>query len=254
MFPRPSGIITLTSDLGLADPAVGVMKGALACAASKPQVVDLSHGVPAGDVAAGAFALWSAIDRFPGGTVHCAAVGLTGGAELRLLAACAHGCYWLGPDSGVLASVLRRDGAAEARQLDLEHLGVAIGPVGAGGRVALASVAALLASGRYGFSALGPRAADAQSEDPVFGGSERVVHVDPYGNLVTNVEASRAAGCAVEVGDAVVATGQRWGEVSPGSLLAYRGSSGLLEVAARDDSAARRLGIGVGAPVRLQNA
>ena len=254
MFPRPSGIVTLTSDLGLADPAVGVMKGALVRAASKPQVVDLSHGVEARDVAAGAFALWSAIDRFPGGTVHCAAVGLTDGAERRLLAACAHGCYWLGSDTGVLASVLARDSAAEVRQLDLEHLGVAAAPMGAGARDALASVAALLASGRYGFSALGPRVADAQAEDPVFGGPERVVHVDPYGNLVTNVEAARAAGCAVEVGGAVVAAGQRWDAVSPGALLAYRGSSGLLEVAARDDSAARQLGIGVGAPVRLQNA
>ena len=102
--------------------------------------------------------------------------------------------------------------------------------------------------------ALGPRVADAQAEDPVFGGPERVVHVDAHGNLVTNVEASRAAGCAVEVGGAVVAAGQRWDEASPGALLAYRGSSGLLEVAARDDSAARKLGIGVGAPVRLQNA
>ena len=83
MFPRPSGIVTLTSDLGHTAPAVGVMKGALARASSKPQVIDLSHGVPAGDAAAGAFALWSAIDRFPGGTVHCAAVGLHGGVAPR---------------------------------------------------------------------------------------------------------------------------------------------------------------------------
>ena len=107
---------------------------------------------------------------------------------------------------------------------------------------------------RTSVPALGPRVGDAESGDLVFGGSDRVVHVDPAGNLVTNVEASRAAGCAVEVGGAVVAAGQRWGDAAPGSLLAYGGSFGLLEVAARDDSAARRLGIGVGAAVSLQNA
>lgn len=254
MFPRPSGIVTLTSDLGLADPAVGVMKGALARASSKPQVVDLCHGIPSRDVAAGAFALWSAIDRFPGGTVHCAAVGLDGVAQPRLLAACARGCYWLGPDSGLLASVLCCDEAAEVRRLDLEHLGLAPAGGGASGRGALASVAALLASGRYGFSALGSRALDAAVEDPVFGGPGRVVHVDAYGTLVTNIRASSAAGCSVAVGGEVVRWGQQQREVSAGGLLAYGGVSGLLEVAARDDSAARLLGIGVGAPVEVQNA
>jgi S-adenosylmethionine hydrolase len=41
-----------------------------------------------------------------------------------------------------------------------------------------------------------------------------------------------------------------FGDVSPGTLVAYVGSGGMVEVAVREGSAARLLAVGVGAEVR----
>ena len=69
MTSRPSGIVTLTTDFGLQDPSVGIMKAALLSASEKPRVIDLTHGVEPQDVAMGAFMLFkdsnsARIDKF----------------------------------------------------------------------------------------------------------------------------------------------------------------------------------------------
>ncbi len=254
MYPRPSGLVTLTTDFGVADPYAGVMKGAVARASAKPQVVDLSHDVPPQDIAAGAFVLWSAIGRFPAGSVHCGVVDPGVGSDRRILAACARGDYWLVPDNGLLGAVLTSDTAAEVRAVDLERLGVQREAVTFDGRDVFAPVAAMLSSGRYGFSALGPRVEDGDCTDHVFAGGDRVVHVDHYGNLVTNVSAERGSGRGVRLAGVEVAPQRTYADVEDGALLAYVGAFGLLEVAARGDSAAKRLGIGRGAAVTLHPA
>ena len=43
-----------------------------------------------------------------------------------------------------------------------------------------------------------------------------------------------------------------FGDVPTGGLLAYQGSGGQVEVAVRDGSAARRLGLGVGGRIRAR--
>jgi len=251
MFARPSGIVTLTTDFGLTDPYVGILKGALLRASNKPQVVDLSHGIPAQDVAAGAFAMWSAIARFPDGTVHVGVVDPGVGTSRRLIAAAAHQCYWLAPDNGLLGAVIASDPAAEVRELDLEHLRVRREANTFDGRDVFAPVAAFLSSGRYGFTAVGPRCEPGNVADPVFGGADRVVHVDHYGNLVSNIAGDRAADARVQVAGRELSLQTTYGDVAPGELLAYVGSFGLLEIAARDGSAAAVLGIGRDEPIQL---
>lgn len=253
MFARPSGIVTLTTDFGLADPYVGIMKGALLRASNKAQIVDLSHGVPAQQVASGAFVLWSAIGRFPDGTVHVGVVDPGVGTSRRVLGAAAHGQYWLAPDNGLLGAVIASDPMAEVRELDLEHLRVRREANTFDGRDVFAPVAAYLATGRYGFTALGARVDDASADDPVFAGPDRVVHVDHYGNLVTNVPADRGRDAVVKIGDRDVAMQTTYGDVAEGELLAYVGSFGLLEIAAREGSAAAELGIGLDAPIVCTN-
>ncbi|HEB54399.1 MAG TPA: hypothetical protein ENI87_14195 [bacterium] len=252
MLPRPSGIVTLTTDFGVRDPYVGVLEGALLQATSKPRVVHLCHEVPPHDVAAGAFVLWSAIGRFPSGSVHVGVVDPGVGSERALLAVAAHDQYWLGPDNGLLGSVLAGATAAEVRTLDLDHLRVRRHANTFDGREVLAPVAAMLAAGRYGFSALGPRAVDCDHRDPLFDGEDRVVHVDRFGNLITNVKADRiATGTVVGMAGRQLGLGSSYSDVGVGELLAYVGSFGLLEVAAREARADELLGVGRGARVSV---
>jgi len=249
VYPRPAGIVTLSTDFGVEDPYVGIMKGAVLRASPKPRVVALAHAVPPQDVDAGAFVLWSAIGRFPDGTVHCGVVDADAGAAQRVLAACAHGAYWLAPDNGLLSAVLTQDASSEVRSVDLQHLGIRRGSATFDGRDVFAPVAALLSAGRYGFSTVGPRVEDAASTDRVFGGADRVVHVDRCGNLVTNIRADRAVGAALELGGVRVPVRRACADDEPGGLSAYVGSFGLFEVAARGGSAADQLDLARGAPV-----
>ncbi len=247
MHPRPSGIVALLTDFGLADPYVGIMKGAVLRASPKVQIVDVTHDVAPQDVEAGAFFVGALVGRFPSGTVHVAVVDPGVGTARRLLAVAAHDAYWLGPDNGVLGAVT----AGEVRAIDVVHLGIRPESNTFHGRDILAPVAAWLAAGRYGFASLGPLVADAVRR-PTGGGSARVVHVDRYGNLVTNVPAAALAGVgAVRVGGQVVPLRRTYGDAPPGGLVALVGSYGLLEVAKNGGDAARATGSGRGAPIEL---
>lgn len=255
MPPRPSGIVVFLTDFGHRDPYVGVMKGALLRVHPKATIVDLGHDVPPQDLVAGAFHLVAAIGHFPVGTVHTAVVDPGVGTARRLLAASAHGCYWLAPDNGLLGTVLARDPDAAVRALDAGRLGLRDVSRTFHGRDVLAPVAGWLASGRYGFTALGPRVDDWRRGDDLFGGTPRIVHVDGYGNLISNVSAAAiGAARAVVVGDRTVPIRGTYGDVPHGEPVAVVGSHGRLEIAVHGGNAAVTLGLRRGAAIRLDGA
>jgi S-adenosylmethionine hydrolase len=255
MHPRPSGVVALLTDFGARDPYVGVLRGAVLRHNSKALLVDLGHEVPAHDVAAGALWLQAAVGHFPAGTVHVAVVDPGVGSARGALAACAHGCYWLAPDNGLLTHVLAGDAAAELRAIDVAAL--QLGPISRTfhGRDVFAPIAGWLSGGRYGFTALGARATGCVRLPALAAGGPRVVHVDHFGNLITNVAAATLTGVAgVEVGGTAIALGGTYCDVAPGELLALIGSAGLLEIACNQGSAAARLRAGRDAPVLLRRS
>jgi S-adenosylmethionine hydrolase len=248
MQKPPCGVVTLTTDFGLADPYVGVMKGALLRAAPKVQVVDVGHELAPQDVAAGAFFVEALLGRFPAGTVHVVVVDPGVGTSRRLLAVAAHDAYWLAPDNGLLSPVLAGEGAVDVRAIDVAQLGIVPASATFHGRDVLAPVAAWLASGRYGFGALGPRVADPVRLEPA--PAPCVVHVDRYGNLVSSITAAAFAGArGVRIAGKSVWRHATYGDVRAGELLAYVGSFGLVEIAQNGGSASRALAVGRGAPV-----
>lgn len=250
MLPRPNGLVALLTDYGHTDPYVGILKGALLKAAPKVAFVDVTHDVPAHDVAAGAFLLRTLVGRFPSGTVHLAVVDPGVGTSRRLLAVAAHDAYWIAPDNGVLAPLLAGDAAIDVRALDVEHLGLRAESATFHGRDLLGPAAAMLAAGRFGFAALGPRVPDPVTAGDPFVGAPRVVHVDRFGNLVTNVWAG-APFAAVRIAGRRVPFAGTYAAVPTGDLLAYVGSFGLVEVARNTGSAAALLEVGRGASVEL---
>ncbi|HYB69204.1 MAG TPA: SAM-dependent chlorinase/fluorinase, partial [Candidatus Bathyarchaeia archaeon] len=70
----PSPLVTLTTDFGLRDPFVGIMKGVMLSICPSARLVDVTHELPPHDVLAAALALASAVPFFPAGTVHLAVV------------------------------------------------------------------------------------------------------------------------------------------------------------------------------------
>lgn len=248
-------LVTLLTDFGTSDSYVAEMKGALLSAAFGATLVDVTHAVPPGDVRAGAYLLGRVWHRFPAGTIHLAVVDPGVGTDRAALALRAHGHYFVGPDNGLFTPVLR-DAAVEIVVLPT--------PDGAAptfhGRDLFAPAAAALARGAELASLGTPLGSIPQRlayTEPHYEGKSvvgEIVYVDRFGTLVTNLTAEWVPPYAVlEVEDLDIGPLRRtFGDVPTGGLLAYVGSGGAVEIAVRDGSAARRLGLGVGGRIRAR--
>lgn len=253
-------IVALVTDFGLADAYVGVMRGVIKTLSPEAEVLDVCHAVRPGDLHEGAFMLLSAVPFLPKGTIHVCVVDPGVGTGRRIVAVRAGGHTLIGPDNGVLAPVVEAlGGAAEARYLTNERLQRPRRGTTFQGRDVMAPVAAHLVRG-IDFALVGEVAAslaELPGFAPVAGPDRvagRVLHVDRFGNVVTNFVVSDLAGevaaWTIFVGGASVATWtDAYGNVAPGEALAYVGSVGFVEVAVRDGSAAQRFGVAAGAEV-----
>jgi S-adenosylmethionine hydrolase len=248
-------LVTLLTDFGTSDSYVAEMKGALLSAAPGAALVDVTHAVPPGDVRAGAYLLGRVWHRFPAGTIHLAVVDPGVGTDRAALALRSHGHYFVGPDNGLFTPALR-DAAVEIVVLPT--------PDGAAptfhGRDLFAPAAAALARGA-GLGSLGTPLGSIPQRlaytEPHYEGKSvvgEIVYVDRFGTLVTNLTAEWVPPYAVlEVEDLDIGPLRRtFGDVPTGGLLAYVGSDGAVEIAVRDGSAARRLGVGVGGRIRAR--
>jgi S-adenosylmethionine hydrolase len=249
-------IVSLLTDFGQADTYVGQMKAALLAIAPSAVLVDLTHAVPAQDIFAGAFLLWAAVEAFPEQSLHLAVVDPGVGSARRALAVrTGRGDMLIGPDNGLLWPAACRLGGIE-RAVSLTERRFWRTDVTSAtfhGRDIFAPVTGHLHAGAR-LEDVGLPVADPVSlELPVPSGSRgEVLHVDAYGNLITNLLADLARpGATLRIGafDAPLAT--HYQDVAPGSLLAVLGSANLLEISVRDGSAARVTGARRGTPVHV---
>src|SRR5690349_9057896 len=102
-------LLTFLTDFGLTDYYVAAVKGTVLRLAPGTQIVDISHDVPPGDLATGAFLLAAAVPSFPAGTVHLAVVDPGVGSGRRLLAAQFPAGWLVGPDNGLWTPFLKED-------------------------------------------------------------------------------------------------------------------------------------------------
>jgi hypothetical protein len=239
-------IVTLTTDFGDQDGYVGAMKGVILSRAPGVTLVDITHAVPRHDVAAAANALADAAPWFPSGTVHLAVVdpGVGGARAAVVLAAGGH--LFVGPDNGLFALAAPRPDAVHA----ITEPAFRRDSVAATfhGRDVFAPAAARLALGATPAAAGPPVALRGRLE---LATGNRVVHVDRYGNLVTDI-AGVAATARVRVAGRVIAgVSETYESVAVGELVAYVGSRGTLEIAVREGSAAELLGASRGTSVEI---
>lgn len=243
-------IITLLTDFGTADAYVGEMKGVLLTRAPEATVVDISHEVPPQDVEAGRLAVARYWRRFPPGTVHLAVVDPGVGSPRAALAVASDGRFLVGPDNGLLSPALLLPGA---RAIALSEAPGASPTFH--GRDVFAPAAAALTIG-VSLESLGSLVSDplvhrtpeaVRREDGAIVG--QVITVDRFGNAITNLVGVR--GGAVEVAGRRVSLVRVYADVERGAACALVGSSGLLEIAVRDGSAALELGLARGSEVVL---
>jgi S-adenosylmethionine hydrolase len=259
-------IVTLLTDFGTSDYFVGAMKGALLSVNPAAQVVDITHEIPPHDIEAGAFTLLAAFEAFPAGTVHVAVVDPGVGSPRRPIVAIGGGHVFVGPDNGVFGYVFER--LKNFRVIHVTNEKYFRREVSASfhGRDVFAPVAGALALGvepeKFGVEVTDfvrlAFAAPARREDGVLVG--RVIHVDRFGNCITNIsprdfdaeEFKHGARLRLE-GSEVHDFRRFFADESGASGVPFAvwGSAGLLEIAVFRDSAARVLGVGRGAQVEI---
>lgn len=256
------GTITLMTDFGLADPYVGVMKGVILSIAPAVSLVDLTHAVPPQDVRRAAFLLAGAIDFFPAGTVHLVVVDPGVGGQRRPIAVKAGRAYFVAPDNGVLSLALARRQAETIIHLTNPDYWLPEVSATFHGRDIFAPVAAHLALG-VPISRLGTRIdefvrlpASEPAHQPDGSIRGQVQHIDRFGNCITNVPSNmlRVDGPLVVriAGHSIKGISQTYAAVKPGRLISVIGSSGFLEIAVSNGSAADQLSISVGDTVVIE--
>jgi S-adenosylmethionine hydrolase len=247
--------VTFTTDFGTSDSYVAEVKGVLLSRAPAAVIVDVTHSVAPGDVRSGAYILGRTWSQFPTGTIHLAVIDPGVGTNRAALAFGAHGHWFVGPDNGVFTPVLR-DAEVEAVVLSTPDTAAPTFH----GRDVFAPAAAALVNGTplqtlgSQFSGIPERLAYTL---PHYEGKTvvgEIVYIDRFGSLVTNLTSELVPTYArLEVEDLDLGPLKRtYNDVTSGGLLAYVGSGGAIEIAVRNGSAARRLGVGVGGRVRAR--
>jgi S-adenosyl-L-methionine hydrolase (adenosine-forming) len=240
--------ITLLTDFGTVDGYVGALKGVIAAIAPGALVDDLTHDLQAGDIGGAAWALGACWRTYPPGTIHVAVVDPGVGTDRLPIVIEADGRLCVGPDNGLFSRVLEQADSWCAREVEHPSCRAAEVSPTFHGRDIFAPTAARLALG-LPFAHVGrrvehpvrlPLPAAARSGSGIRG---RIVHVDRYGNAITNIPGSWVEpGAVVTVAGRQVVVARTYGDVRPGELLALIGSRGLLELAVNGGSAGALLG------------
>jgi hypothetical protein len=250
-----SGTLIFVTDYGLEDGYAAELWAAAWSASPGVRCIDGTHLIPAGDVLTAAYRCKTLARAFGPGSVICAVVDPGVGGDRAAVAVECDGVACVAPDTGLVSYLW-----LEARQRQAARLITSAGVSPTfHGRDLFAPVAALIAAGRSLAGAGAPIDTPHLREEltPVADGDRLrslVVSVDHFGNCITGVRLSdvgerRIASLSWPGGesDRVVTT---YAEID-GTVAALWNSSGHLELAAREASAAERARIRAGMPITV---
>jgi hypothetical protein len=245
--------ITLLTDFGTADYFVPAMKGVIHSICPSAQLIDLTHEVPPQDISSGAFTLAAAAECFPAGTIHLAIVDPGVGSARRPLIVEADQHFFVGPDNGLFSLVVAH--AKSVRFIHAERAEFFLPQRSATfhGRDVFAPLAGWLARG-VSLASLGSLIDDAvrldwpapQWDDVRQCWIGQIIHIDHFGNCITNLTAAEFKGeTALQVGEHLVTQfGTHYAEAQKrDELFGYLGSAGYWEIGMWCASAAERFQI-----------
>jgi hypothetical protein len=256
-------LITLTTDFGVSDHFVGVMKGVILSLAPAARIVDLCHEIPPFSVSEAAFVISESYRYYPKKTIHVAVVDPGVGTARRPILVEAGGQVLIGPDNGVFGLIYAREPRVKVREITNRRYALKNPSNTFHGRDIFAPAAAHLLRG-VRLASLGPLIADyfrPQLEKPVRTGHRvwtgSVLKVDRFGNLITNFHIRDFPAVAerpfimIPGVSRVESFVKTFADCPTGELAVLVGSSGYLEVVSNQASAARLLGCATGSPVEL---
>lgn len=259
-------LITFTTDFGLTEHYVGVMKGVIRGIHPEAAVIDITNAVQSFDILDGALAIVQSYTYFPKDTIHLVVVDPGVGGPRRPILVTAGMYQFVAPDNGVLSLIYEREERVSVRHITSEHYFCHPVSNTFHGRDVFAPVAAYLSKGvdaaKFGdeitdhvrFLAPRPKAETATTWKGI------VLKADKFGNLITNITPGDipqlfnggSQSFKITVGKAeVTRLCSNYSQAASGELVAILGSSGLLEISANKSAASRLAGADKGTPVSV---
>src|SRR2546425_7046456 len=251
-------VITLLSDFGLRESYVAQMKGTILDLCPNAVITDISHDVERHNIPMGSFILETSAPYFPEATIHVAVVDPgVGSARKAIVIECKAGLL-VGPDNGLMGRASEKLGLKsiyEIREKEFQRTSVSST---FHGRDVFAYAAGLIASGRRP-EEVGPRISKLEKLDvsqPKLSGKNlscQVLHVDVFGNVITNVGEEMFQKIPLKFGEGVeIRSGTRklqaqyarsYYEVDKRAMAVLLGSQGFLEIAIREEDARHKLDV-----------
>jgi S-adenosylmethionine hydrolase len=257
-------VVTFTTDFGLQDPFVGIMHGVVLNIHPETQIVDICHVIPSFDVLDGAWTIAQSYRFFPPRSVHVIVVDPGVGSARRPILAETDEYIFVAPDNGVLSLIEAREPKFTVRHITSDRYFLQPVSHTFHGRDIFSPVAAWLSKG-VAPAEFGPEITDyvrlpMPTVEHIGENSLRgvVLKVDKFGNLITNISEHEAPALFAATppriklliaGRTITRACRSYAEGGDGEFFAIIGSSGYLEIAARQASAAEKLSAGVGTPV-----
>ena len=262
-------LLSLLTDFGLMDPFVAEMKAIILSICPEVRIIDITHQVEKFDIRMGAFLLAGAAPYFPGGTVHLGVVDPGVGSERRPIVIQTNRSIFVGPDNGLLIPAAQFESILHV--YELTNRSMMLGDVSTTfhGRDIFAPAAAHLASG-YSPKDCGPEITDyvgSPYPQPTLEATTakgEVLHIDRFGNIVTSFSRADLSRMNWKLGHEISLSLNRrrvsarfvrtYSDLGVNEFGILVGSHGFLEVACRQQSAARRIGARRASSVRLCDA
>ncbi len=235
-------VITLLTDFGTADYYVGAVKGAIVSVNPNVAIVDITDEIPAHDIATGAFMLLASYKTFPARTIHVAVVDPGVGSARRPIIVAANEQFFVGPDNGIFTYIYDRESSHQIFHVTEEKYFRPDPGSTFHGRDIFAPVAAALSTGVIPRE-FGPEISD-EVRLPSLETPLRIIHIDRFGNCVTNIRRENFEWKSLSVNGRTISTLRHfYGEADTSDeLFAIWGSAGFLEISVNGGSAAQVLG------------
>lgn len=253
-----STIITLTTDWGLRDYFVAALKGTILKSLPQVNLIDITHVLPRGDIAAAAYNLKNVWQQFPDGTIHFVGVDTEGDYVRHLLIFEYQSHYFIGFDSGIFSMFIESTPSALFqftfgldKRFNYLHVADIIKHIAAG--QPLENIALPLDTWlERNFIVPSPE------DDYILG---QIIYIDAYGNLVTNIEASvfeflrqnRDFAIQLRSRDNYIQKISAWySDVAQGEIVAIFNEAGFIEIAINNASAEKLLGFKHSNNIRIE--
>jgi len=257
-------VLSITTDFGLTNGFVGVMKGVIYGIAPDAKIVDISQLISAQNVLEGAYAMWRAVPFFPPGSVHVGVVDPGVGTKRRPIGAHLGDQYFIAPDNGLLTPLIldaeQNDEIVEFVHLDDPKYWLPKVSNTFHGRDIFAPTGAHLAAG-VPLSELGTPITDPirldmpRPEKTENGWLAHITIIDIFGNLTTDLPAEALDGrrdVLIRIhGHEIDGIIDSYGHREVGDLVAVVDSEDYIEISVVNGNAARTLNVNVGDSVEV---